>query len=197
MTLGQKVRDLRNHRGLSQESLADLSKTSLKTIQRVEQGISSPRSYTLNSICQALEVEPESLRTFKVDKDKKSGEVTIDFEIVRQVNFASLVGLLVPFGNVLLPIYWWKKLKPDSTSSELIQRMIGFQVMLTVLTVMAVFLRPVVLKAFVGASSLGDFPTSLVIVLMAMLIDLVVLINISTKLRRAEPAVLTSLRMVF
>ncbi|MCE7991334.1 MAG: helix-turn-helix transcriptional regulator [Roseivirga sp.] len=197
MTLGQKVRDLRRHKGLSQELLADLSKTSLKTIQRIEHNLTNPRSYTLKSISHALEVAPESLRDFDTLPEEESQDEIIDFEMVRKINFACLTGLLVPFCNIVFPIYYWNRLKPDRPTSAMIRRMIGFQVLLTLTTILVIFLRPIVLMVFMENSSNGQFPTSVLLILLAIMIDLVVLLRISVKLQRSETSVLTSLSAVF
>lgn len=53
-TIGAKILEIRNRKGLTQEKLSDLSKINLRTLQRIEKGTTEPRSDTLNSICQVV-----------------------------------------------------------------------------------------------------------------------------------------------
>ena len=55
--LGQKLKTLRGQRGMSQEYLAEESKVSLRTIQRIENNESTPTGETIKRIANALEVQ--------------------------------------------------------------------------------------------------------------------------------------------
>ena len=57
--LGQKLADLRKSKGLTQEELVDLCNISVRTIQRIETGEVTPRSYTVKTILSALDAELE------------------------------------------------------------------------------------------------------------------------------------------
>jgi len=46
--LGRRVKELRGKNGFSQEFLAEECKVSLRTIQRIENGITIPHGYTLS-----------------------------------------------------------------------------------------------------------------------------------------------------
>lgn len=52
--LGQKIAELRKEKGLTQEELVDLCNISVRTIQRIETGEVTPRSYTVKTILSAL-----------------------------------------------------------------------------------------------------------------------------------------------
>jgi transcriptional regulator with XRE-family HTH domain len=59
---GEKVRDLRRERGLSQEMLARRAHMSYRTISRIEHGESqSARELTVLALAGALDVEPTDL----------------------------------------------------------------------------------------------------------------------------------------
>ncbi len=55
--LAKKLRELRRTRGMSQEYLADESRVSLRTIQRIENNESEPTGETIKRIAYALDVE--------------------------------------------------------------------------------------------------------------------------------------------
>lgn len=55
--LGRKIAELRKARGLTQEELVDQCNLSVRTLQRIESGDVSPRSYTQRIIFTALEYD--------------------------------------------------------------------------------------------------------------------------------------------
>jgi transcriptional regulator with XRE-family HTH domain len=59
--IGDRLRDLRKRRLLTQEQLADRSGVGIATIVRVERNQVEPRGSTIRKLAVALEVEPEEL----------------------------------------------------------------------------------------------------------------------------------------
>ena len=57
MTIGRRLKDLREKRGLSQYQLADLSKVPRNTIIRIEHGEVDPRISTLRRIAKPLGIK--------------------------------------------------------------------------------------------------------------------------------------------
>jgi uncharacterized Tic20 family protein/DNA-binding Xre family transcriptional regulator len=55
--LGQKIAELRQLKGLTQEQLAEKCEVSARTIQRIESGEVDPRAYTLHCLSEALEFD--------------------------------------------------------------------------------------------------------------------------------------------
>jgi uncharacterized Tic20 family protein/DNA-binding Xre family transcriptional regulator len=55
--LGLKVTELRQHKGLTQESLAESCEVSTRTIQRIESGEVDPRAYTIQRLSAVLEFD--------------------------------------------------------------------------------------------------------------------------------------------
>jgi len=54
-TLGLKITELRNAKGITQKELAEQCKVDIRTIQRIEAGEVVPRMYTLNLLSEVLE----------------------------------------------------------------------------------------------------------------------------------------------
>ncbi len=52
-----KNKELRIKKGLTKEELAEMTELTARTIQRIEKGEVDPRSYTLQMIAKALEVD--------------------------------------------------------------------------------------------------------------------------------------------
>jgi transcriptional regulator with XRE-family HTH domain len=61
MDLNEKIIQGRKSKGLTQEELAALTKVNLRTIQRIENGKSKPRYYTLKAIENALDLKQAAL----------------------------------------------------------------------------------------------------------------------------------------
>lgn len=53
--LGKKIAELRKAKGLTQEELVEKCNLSIRTIQRIESGEVTPRSYTIRIIFAALD----------------------------------------------------------------------------------------------------------------------------------------------
>ncbi len=53
--LGKKIAELRKAKGLTQEELVEKCNLSVRTIQRIESGEVTPRSYTVRIIFTALD----------------------------------------------------------------------------------------------------------------------------------------------
>lgn len=105
--LSQKIITLRNQKGYSQQKLADESKVSLRTIQRIENGESSPRGDTLNRIFDALGVSTDS-SDFKTLEDQKW--------VLHLLNLSTLLGIIIqPILGILVPIVLWLLKKNEVT----------------------------------------------------------------------------------
>lgn len=96
--LGKRVVEERTRRGMSQEDLAGESLLSLRTIQRIESGQTSPRGDTLKRLAAALKVPVEDL----VDR-----ELPEDANLVVLLNLVQLSFLAFPLLGVLIPLIIW------------------------------------------------------------------------------------------
>lgn len=104
--LGKKISELRKVKGLTQEELVDKCNISVRTLQRIESGEVTPRSYTVKTILAALDYD---LSRISDDDDKKKFNffewmkeiLLIDINedkpaewLIRQLNTAWLGGLI-------------------------------------------------------------------------------------------------------
>ena len=64
--LGKKIVELRTAKGLTQEELVELCNISIRTIQRIENGEVTPRSFTVKTILAALDYDLGKSRNQKV-----------------------------------------------------------------------------------------------------------------------------------
>ena len=98
--LGHKVAELRQHKGLTQEQLAEKCEVNPRTIQRIESGEVDPRSYTLQ--CLSRELDFDFLRD-----DQKNDSLWL---VV--MHLSSIIPLLI------LPLLLWSWMKNQSSKID-------------------------------------------------------------------------------
>lgn len=96
--IGKKIKELRKKKGLTQEELAESASINLRTIQRIENNESEPRGNTLNQICKVLEINAEEILDY--------GKLT-DNSYLIYFNLSVLSFLVIPLGNIILPMILW------------------------------------------------------------------------------------------
>lgn len=89
--LGQKILELRQQKGLTQEDLVEQCNISVRTIQRIEAGEVTPRSYTVKTILNALDYD---LEQFQYTENKATKEFRklflLDIDDQKEASFLSL-----------------------------------------------------------------------------------------------------------
>lgn len=121
MTTGNKIKELRIRKGMTQEDLAAQTDLSVRTIQRIENDEVDPRLYTLNLIANALEVDLEAL-------DEKKEEIIqqkLNSENQKWYALLHISGLFCFLIPPLL-IWIWKKDEIPGINKHAIQ-VINFQ----------------------------------------------------------------------
>ncbi|ETN94411.1 helix-turn-helix domain-containing protein [Zhouia amylolytica] len=114
--LSEKVKFYRARKGFSQEQLSEESKLSLRTIQRIEKGESSPKGDTLLKLTIALGITPDDLLC--LEKVKDTGYLSL-------MHLGALGFLYNPALGVLVPLILWllkrdKIRLVDSTGKNLV-----------------------------------------------------------------------------
>ncbi|WP_242204353.1 helix-turn-helix domain-containing protein [Aestuariivivens insulae] len=69
--IGNKIKEARKRKGISQDQLAELTNINLRTIQRIENNESTPREKTLNLICSVLDLNIAQLLDSEKQIEKK------------------------------------------------------------------------------------------------------------------------------
>jgi uncharacterized Tic20 family protein len=139
-----KISEYRKEKGLSQEALADLAGVNLRTIQRIENGKSLPRGFTLKAIADALN---KSLDEFTAEG---SGSGTLpgskintedDFLLEAQlVNLSALSYLLIPYLGILIPFALWRNKKHIPQVHEAGRETVNFQILWTIMLHMSLLM---------------------------------------------------------
>lgn len=129
--LAIKIKDLRNRTGFSQEQLSEESKLSLRTIQRIEKGESTPRGDTLIKLTKAFGVTPDDLLEWTDIEDK--GYLIL-------LNLSAISILIQPLLGIIIPLVIWilkrKKIKfVEDTGKKLINFQITWTLILYVILI--------------------------------------------------------------
>ncbi|MDX1362596.1 MAG: helix-turn-helix domain-containing protein [Arenibacter latericius] len=125
LNLGQRVKDLRNKKGMSQEVLAEESGLSLRTIQRIENNETTPRGDSLKKLAIALGTSPDELINWKIQEDQ-------NYLII--MSLSAFGFLFFPILGIIIPLILWifKKDKLKHVN-ELGKSMLNFQISWTLL----------------------------------------------------------------
>ena len=101
--LGKKIVELRTAKGLTQEELVELCNISIRTIQRIENGEVTPRSFTVKTILAALGHDLDKIAELESSKSKSWVErlLLTDLNsdhpsafVLKQLNIAWIFGVL-------------------------------------------------------------------------------------------------------
>ena len=123
--LGQRIKELRKQKGMSQEYLAEESGLSLRTIQRIENGETNPTGESLKRLSNALNVNPDELIDWSVKVDKR---------YLTFLNLSALTFLFFPLLGILIPFILWTARKGKIKNiNKLGKDLINFEITWTLL----------------------------------------------------------------
>ena len=181
--IGEKISQLRKEKAWSQEDLAERSGISVRTIQRIENNGSKPRPFTLQTLAKALEVEVSRLLK---QEEKAEQEPAIDFSILRQINLAVFVHVILPLGNIFLPLIIWRKNRQSALVKEVGSKIITVQILWTLTTLLLLVLTPLISLLISGEVQVGQFPAVLFVYLLSVVLNVLMTIQSAQRLLKQQ-----------
>jgi transcriptional regulator with XRE-family HTH domain len=130
--MNNQVRILREKQHMTQSDLAEKSGLSLRTIQRIEAG-NIPKGFTLKAVAKALHTEPEKIVPSAEENNKNNR--------AKLINLSALVGLIIPFGGVILPLILTHK-TTDLKTKEIGKGIVSIQILLAAVLSLFMILGP-------------------------------------------------------
>lgn len=131
-----KLKAIRENKNLTQEELSEKSKISVRTIQRIESG-TEPKGHTLRALAKALEIQENSLHDTGViiekgdEKTEAKEELpALNYSLIKVINLSSLLFVILPPLNVLVPLLLMFTMKQKNT---IVKQIISVQILWTVL----------------------------------------------------------------
>ncbi len=170
---------LRKMKGISQEMLAESSRLSLRTVQRIEKGSTSPRLYTIKAIAGALGVPVAELSAMP---DADTGNLAK----IRLINLSALLVLAFPLGNLVFPAalaYRYKALPAVRTAAK---KVIGFQVAWTLLSLVSLPLVYLAGYLWTGSLVSGRVPNFVLGYVALLLVNVILTLRTAVQLAREQ-----------
>lgn len=101
-TLSENLIYQRKLKGYTQEDLSDKTTVGVRTIQRIEKGDVQPHLQTVKLLAVGLDIEVDDLLVL----DDPNEEV-IQRKWMLLIHGTPFLGLIIPFANVLIPLFIW------------------------------------------------------------------------------------------
>lgn len=92
----------RKLKGLTQEELSEKTQVTVRTIQRIEKGDVSPHLQTVKLLAVGLDIELNVLMPLD-----NPNEETLQKKWLLLIHGTPFLGLVIPFCNVLFPLFLW------------------------------------------------------------------------------------------
>ncbi|MFD2823190.1 DUF4870 domain-containing protein [Lacinutrix iliipiscaria] len=92
----------RKLKGLTQDELAEKTTVGVRTIQRIEKGEVQPHLQTIKLLAVGLDIEVDDLIVLNNPKEE-----TIQRKWMLLLHASPFFGLIIPFANVLFPLFTW------------------------------------------------------------------------------------------
>ena len=152
----------RRAKGLTQEQVAEQTKLTLRTIQRLENQPNQPRLHTLKMVAHALDLPWENIQPFLNSPVSTTDPVSFtgqERQFLQLVNLSALSGLFVPLLNIILPYRLLRKTElTDSRIQECGRELLYKQIWWTVWT------QAVLLLTFCFNLTMASFEAQFVLI---------------------------------
>jgi len=176
MDISAKLKTLRRDKGFSQEGLAERSRISIRTIQRIEKGLSVGSAFTLNSLAKALGVETKEL----ISQESSNQPLGLDnTDWLKLMNLSTLGVVVVPLSNIFIPaIIFWKTRNQEAVN-RYGRRILSFQILWTLVTMVLMMIVPVILLLLFKPLQGGGIPLALPVYFISVILNVCVTIRIA------------------
>jgi transcriptional regulator with XRE-family HTH domain len=192
----KSLKEHRESKHLTQQELAEQAGISIRTIQRVEKGLSPGSPYVLKTLCNVLgvnitdiemhggkpnvsETQPEEAAIQKTQNENTVPQL-------KWINLSVVSVLLFPLLNLLLPcaLYWnYRKSLPAKPDAR---KIISFQIFWTIGTLAVLLFVPAVVQAFLGMREYSGHPLFFWLYLLCVFINLFVVFDTAVRLNQSR-----------
>lgn len=101
-SLGKNLKYQRTLKGFTQEELSDISNVGIRTIQRIEKEEVTPHVQTVKLLAEGLQIKLEDLIVAE-----NPNEEVIQKKWMLLLHGMPFLGFVIPFGNILFPLFLW------------------------------------------------------------------------------------------
>jgi transcriptional regulator with XRE-family HTH domain len=196
MTIGEQISIQRKRKGMTQETLSEISGISLRTVQRIESDKSVPRAFTLKILADSLELDVSKM-TELCDIPKTFISESHSYPLAQRMNFAGLSVILIPVLPILIMLSVWMKNRTYQTSCITEKRIISFQIIWLTLTFFVLFITKILYYYLTGSHANGNISPLLPAYLLMLTFNFVVVIYSALKLQKKELGIFYRLTPAF
>lgn len=126
----------RKLKGYTQDQLSEMTTVGVRTIQRIEKGEVQPHLQTVKLLAVGLEIEVDDL--IVLDNPK---EETIQRKWMLLLHASPFFGLIIPFANVLFPLFiWMNKAEDNKIYDEHGRKVVNFHCTINLLLIISLLL---------------------------------------------------------
>lgn len=188
MNVKKSLKEYRELKFLTQQELANKSGISIRTIQRIEKNTAAGSPYIIKTLCKILgiEVSEINLSNEKDDDEKSILEATRAMQKLKLINFSPIFVLFLPFLNILAPYLFFIKYKKSILDKTDALKMISFQILWIILSVVLIFGGSSLLNALFGMKEYAGYPSNVWLLLICILLNLIVVIDTSIRLNESK-----------
>jgi transcriptional regulator with XRE-family HTH domain len=185
------LKEYRKLHNLSQQELSDVSGVSIRTIQRIEKNLSSGSPFILRSLCTALSIDLSNLE-IEPNNDEDGQDGLIEAANTAQsksniINLSALSIILFPLLNLVFPALIFLKFKDQEPNKSDALRILSFQILWTLITMLLMFLIPAMLIPFFAVLSSGKIPFFVLVYLICVIVNVFFILETAVKLNRSKP----------
>ncbi len=174
---------LKGHRklkNLTQEELSKSSGISIRTIQRIEKGLSSGGSHTLKTLARTLSIESTDIL-----KDESIPRLLDKNNIrtLKLMNFSVLTMFIIPFGNIIFPAIIYLNNNGDEKIKTIGKKILNFQI----LSMLILPFVLIILFLFIGRGYASGLPITLISAYLTYgLVNIIITIHTSIQINEGK-----------
>jgi transcriptional regulator with XRE-family HTH domain len=194
----EKVKHFRRICGLSQEGLAQASGISIRTIQRIEKGVSIGNAYTISALAKALNINnldllPQQLRIAGSDRlSPASSNLAFTKEnsgTLKLLNLSAVCVIVIPLSNVVLPaIIFWRNRDNEAVNSYG-RKILSFQLLWVLFTLLMMITIPSIMLLLFEPLRRGGIPLSVPIYFTSVLLNVCLTIRFAFDINQSATLV--------
>ena len=141
LVLSENLVYQRKLKGYTQEDLSEKTTVGVRTIQRIEKGETQPHLQTIKLLAAGLDIEVNDL--LPIDNPN---EETIQRKWMLLLHGIPFLGLIIPFGNILFPLFLWiHKANDNKVYDNHGRAIVNFQISVTlylIISLVSFFIMP-------------------------------------------------------
>lgn len=149
------LKEHRKIKNLTQEDLSKSSGVSIRTIQRIENALSSGSAYTIKTLANALDVESSEIL---IEENLELTNSIEDKSKLKIMNLSILTVLIIPFGNIIFPFIFFIRNRNNLFFKINGKKILSFQILTTLLLPFLV-----IIMTFLTGRGPGQFPLNIFI----------------------------------